>query len=97
MRSNAPSRSAAGILSGTTTCPKRSGRRSPLPSLTGPVRELGEIEKDYILAVLDLNNGNQTLTAKQLGIGTATLSRRLKTWAAARETTRVAAEAAAGS
>jgi two-component system response regulator HydG len=69
----------------------------PLPSLTGPVRELGEIEKDYILAVLDLNNGNQTLTAKQLGIGTATLSRRLKTWAAARETTRVAAEAAAGS
>ncbi|MFH1842869.1 MAG: helix-turn-helix domain-containing protein, partial [bacterium] len=50
----------------------------PTPSLSGPVRELDEIEKDYILAVLDLNDGNRTRTAKQLGIGSATLSRKLK-------------------
>jgi transcriptional regulator of acetoin/glycerol metabolism len=36
------------------------------------------MEKDYILAVLDLNEGNQTRTSKQLGIGTATLYRKLK-------------------
>jgi DNA-binding NtrC family response regulator len=32
------------------------------------------------LAVLDLNQGNQTRTAEQLGIGTATLYRRLKSY-----------------
>ncbi len=52
----------------------------PVPSLSGPVRALGEIEKDYILAVLDLNDGNQTRTAEQLGIGSATLYRKLKSY-----------------
>jgi len=42
------------------------------------VQPLSEVEKDYILAVLDLNDGNQTRTAKQLGIGVATLYRKLK-------------------
>jgi transcriptional regulator with PAS, ATPase and Fis domain len=42
------------------------------------VLPLSEVEKEYILAVLDLNDGNQTRTAKQLGIGSATLYRRLK-------------------
>ena len=41
-------------------------------------QSLGEVEKEYILAVLKLNDGNQTRTAKQLGIGSATLYRRLK-------------------
>jgi DNA-binding NtrC family response regulator len=50
----------------------------PAPRVDGPVRALQEIEKDYILAVLDLNDGNQTRTATQLGIGTATLYRKLK-------------------
>jgi DNA-binding NtrC family response regulator len=50
----------------------------PSPSLSGPVRSLDEIGKDYILAVLDRNGGNRTQTAKQLGIGSATLSRKLK-------------------
>ncbi|MDO9693887.1 MAG: sigma 54-interacting transcriptional regulator [Candidatus Latescibacteria bacterium] len=58
----------------------------PIPSVTGPVRELEEIEKDYILAVLDLNDGNQTRTAKQLGIGSATLSRKLRSWGVGRDT-----------
>jgi DNA-binding NtrC family response regulator len=52
----------------------------PIPTVSGPVRPLEEIEKDYILAVLDLNQGNQTRTAEQLGIGTATLYRRLKSY-----------------
>jgi transcriptional regulator with PAS, ATPase and Fis domain len=52
----------------------------PIPKVSGPVRALEQIEKDYILAVLDLNEGNQTRTAKQLGIGTATLYRKLKAY-----------------
>jgi two-component system, NtrC family, response regulator HydG len=42
------------------------------------VRPLDEVEKDYILAALELNGGNQTHTAAQLRIGTATLYRKLK-------------------
>ena len=50
----------------------------PVPSRIGPVKPLDDIEKDYILAVLEHNEGNQTRTAAQLGIGTATLYRKLK-------------------
>jgi DNA-binding NtrC family response regulator len=42
------------------------------------VRPLDDIEREYILAALDANDGNQTRTASQLGIGTATLYRKLK-------------------
>ena len=56
----------------------------PVPSLTGPVRALEEIEKDYIMAVLDLNGGNQARTARELGIGSATLYRKLKGYGVAR-------------
>ncbi len=52
----------------------------PTPSLSGPVRALDEIEKDYILAVLDRNGGNRTRTSEQLNIGSATLSRKLKSY-----------------
>jgi DNA-binding NtrC family response regulator len=45
---------------------------------TGMVRPLGEVEKEYILAALAHNGGNQTRTAKQLRIGSATLYRKLK-------------------
>jgi two-component system, NtrC family, response regulator HydG len=44
----------------------------------GTVRPLGEVEKEYILAVLELNGGNRTRTARQLEIGSATLYRKLK-------------------
>jgi two-component system response regulator HydG len=51
----------------------------PIPVVRkGTVQPLREIEKDYILAVLQLNDGNQTRTADQLRIGSATLYRRLK-------------------
>ena len=42
------------------------------------VRRLQDIAKEYILATLHLNEGNQAATAKQLGIGSATLHRKLK-------------------
>jgi two-component system, NtrC family, response regulator HydG len=46
--------------------------------MEGPVRPLEEIEKEYILAALERNEGNQTHTAEQLKIGSATLYRKLK-------------------
>ncbi len=57
--------------------------RSAIPApdaLTSIIRPLDDVEKDYILAALDRNDGNQTQTAKQLGIGTATLYRKLKAY-----------------
>jgi len=57
--------------------------RDPVAAPTlvaGLVRPLEDIEKDYILASLRTNGGNQTLTASQLQIGTATLYRRLKSY-----------------
>jgi DNA-binding NtrC family response regulator len=44
----------------------------------GTVRPLDEVEREYILAALELNGGNQTRTAEQLHIGSATLYRKLK-------------------
>ena len=57
-------------------------RRALPPPMTrdGSVRPLEEIEKEYILAALALNGGNQTRTAEQLKIGSATLYRRLKSY-----------------
>lgn len=46
----------------------------------GAVRPLDEVEKQYILAALELNHGNQTHTALQLRIGAATLYRKLKSY-----------------
>jgi len=52
---------------------------SPKPLVSSEaVQPLREIEKEYILAVLERNGGNQTRAAEQLGIGSATLYRRLK-------------------
>jgi DNA-binding NtrC family response regulator/glycosyltransferase involved in cell wall biosynthesis len=44
------------------------------------VRPLPEIEREYILAALAFNAGNQTRTADQLQIGAATLYRKLKSY-----------------
>ncbi|MFO7652414.1 MAG: helix-turn-helix domain-containing protein, partial [Candidatus Krumholzibacteriia bacterium] len=64
--------------------PETVRRAVPSPSISGPVRALHEIERDYILAVLDLHEGNKTRTAQELGIGSATLYRKLKEYAAAK-------------
>jgi transcriptional regulator with PAS, ATPase and Fis domain len=51
----------------------------PKPVINGEtVQPLSEIEKEYILRVLEFNGGNQTRTAEQLRIGSATLYRKLK-------------------
>ena len=50
----------------------------PRPFDLAEVRPLDAVERDYILAVLDRNQGNRARTASDLGIGTATLYRKLK-------------------
>jgi DNA-binding NtrC family response regulator len=54
----------------------------PAATTAGTVRPLGEVEREYILAALELNDGNQTRTAEQLRIGSATLYRKLKSYGA---------------
>ncbi|MCC6624551.1 MAG: sigma-54-dependent Fis family transcriptional regulator [Deltaproteobacteria bacterium] len=44
----------------------------------GEVRSLAEVERDHILAVLARNQGHKERTARDLGIGAATLYRKLK-------------------
>jgi DNA-binding NtrC family response regulator len=56
------------------------------PVLLGAVQPLHEIEKAYILAALAHNDGNQTRTAQQLEIGSATLYRKLKSFGLLGET-----------
>jgi DNA-binding NtrC family response regulator len=47
-------------------------------TVSSTVQPLEQIEKEYILGALALNGGNQTHTAEQLQIGSATLYRKLK-------------------
>ena len=44
------------------------------------IRRLRDVEKDYILAILESKRGNRTQAAIQLGIGVATLHRKLKSY-----------------
>ena len=44
------------------------------------IRTLEDVAKEHILAALAMNDGNQTHTAEQLGIGSATLYRKLKSY-----------------
>jgi transcriptional regulator with PAS, ATPase and Fis domain len=60
--------------------PDEARQAIPIPLLTAPVKHLDAIEKEYILAVLELNAGNQARSAEQLGIGSATLYRKLKSY-----------------
>ncbi|MCC6158360.1 MAG: sigma-54-dependent Fis family transcriptional regulator [Deltaproteobacteria bacterium] len=53
-----------------------------IPAKSGEVKSLEDVEKEYILSVLDRNGGNQTRSAEQLGIGSATLYRKLKSYGA---------------
>ena len=61
--------------------PEEVRQACPVPLTTdGTIRPLDEIERDYILAALALNKGNQTRTSEQLKIGSATLYRKLKSY-----------------
>jgi DNA-binding NtrC family response regulator len=57
-------------------------RRVAFPN-SPAVRPLCDVERQYILAVLQRNGGNRTQTAEQLRIAAATLFRKLKQYAAA--------------
>jgi DNA-binding NtrC family response regulator len=61
----------------------RQALRKGSPTL-GAVQSLADVERGYILSVLELNEGNQTNTAAQLKIGSATLYRKLKNYGAVR-------------
>ncbi len=52
----------------------------PIAAPAGRIRSLDAVEREYILAVLAGNQGNQAKTAKQLGIGESTLYRKLKSY-----------------
>lgn len=58
----------------------RVARNPSLPRSAEGIRRLADVEKDYIIASLELNDGNQTRTSQQLGISSATLYRRLKSY-----------------
>ncbi|HET9595758.1 MAG TPA: sigma 54-interacting transcriptional regulator [Anaeromyxobacteraceae bacterium] len=55
----------------------------PVVPAQGPVRRLDELERDYVLAALRMNGGHRARTAAQLGVGEATLYRKLRAWGAA--------------
>ncbi|HVS65224.1 MAG TPA: sigma-54-dependent Fis family transcriptional regulator [Thermoanaerobaculia bacterium] len=62
--------------------PEEVRKAFPRPvAASGTVKPLAEVEKDYVLAVLDLNEGNRKRTSEQLEISSATLYRKLKSWA----------------
>jgi transcriptional regulator with PAS, ATPase and Fis domain len=90
---------ARGSRVGLEDLPEEVRQAFPRPVATkGTVRPLEEIEKEYILAALELNGGNQTHTSEQLQIGSATLYRKLKSYGligakrAARQNARRAAD-----
>lgn len=78
---------ARGARSELEDLPEEVRQAIPPRSVIGPVKALETVEKDYILAVLEHNQGNQTRTAGQLGIGTATLYRKLKRYGAVNTST----------
>jgi two-component system response regulator HydG len=54
----------------------------PRPRPIGTTRPLEEVEREYILAAVESAGGNRTRAAADLGIGLATLKRKLKSYAA---------------
>ena len=58
--------------------PEEVGLALPVASAPGEVKPLAEVEREYILAVLRATGGNRTQAASRLGIGAATLYRKIK-------------------
>ena len=58
--------------------PPEIGLALPEPVAVGDVRTLAQVERDYIASVLRAVGGNRAQAAAKLGIGTATLYRKLK-------------------
>ena len=62
----------------TEDLPPELGLAVPDAVVPGDVRPLADVERDYIRSVLRAVGGNRTQAAAKLGIGTATLYRKLK-------------------
>jgi DNA-binding NtrC family response regulator len=60
--------------------PEEVARALPGDHVPGDARSLDEVERDYILAVLRDCEGNKPQAAERLGIGVATLYRKLKSY-----------------
>jgi two-component system, NtrC family, response regulator HydG len=54
----------------------------PRPRPTGKTRRLEDVEREYILAAVEGAGGNRTRAAAELGIGLATLKRKLRRYGA---------------
>jgi DNA-binding NtrC family response regulator len=63
---------------GVDDLPPEVGLAPPASPAAGEVRTLAEVERDYIAAALRASGGNRAKAAESLGIGVATLYRKLK-------------------
>ena len=52
----------------------------PKPVASGNIASMEEVERNYILSVLEAMDGNKTRTAEALNIGIATLYRKLSSY-----------------
>jgi DNA-binding NtrC family response regulator len=58
--------------------PEEVSAAPPRPAAKGAARTLAEVEREHILAVLEASGGNKARASERLGIGTATLFRKLR-------------------
>jgi len=63
---------------GVDDLPPELGAAAPTVQTADDVRTLAEVERDYIAAALRASGGNRAKAAEKLGIGPATLYRKLK-------------------
>ena len=85
LRSSARSRSRASRSSPSTICPRRSAttsRRTSSSTANDPEElvSMDEVERRYILRVLEAVGGNKSLATRILGFDRKTLYRRLERW-----------------
>jgi Nif-specific regulatory protein len=64
---------------------RHAGPSAPTATAEGPIATLQEVERRYILSVLERAKGNRTQAAKWLGIGRNTLGRRLREYGLSEE------------
>ncbi len=69
---------AAGSRVDAEDLPEELRAALPRPRPVGRTRPLEDVEREYILAAVDAAGGNRTRAAAELGIGLATLKRKLK-------------------
>jgi two-component system response regulator HydG len=63
---------------GVDDLPPEVGSAPPTSPAVGEIRTLADVERDYIAAALRASGGNRAKAAESLGIGAATLYRKLK-------------------